>query len=165
MADPVLPPLLDPSPDAAYVTGKLYERLREVVPVGATLTAERQAEMEAAVREFMAVNQPAVTLGALAAAVHALHVVKGFYAEPRTVAHLMGLVMSELAEVIEHDREFTNAEPSQKIPEFNNEEEEVADAFLRLLDFAGMRKLRVGAAVLAKHRYNGTRPPLHNKRY
>jgi NTP pyrophosphatase (non-canonical NTP hydrolase) len=104
-------------------------------------------------------------IGKLAAASLAGDTDRGFFDEPRTVAHLMGLVMTELAEVIEHDRRGTAFEPSEKIPEFTNEEEEVADAILRLLTFAAHRGLRVGAAVLAKHAYNGTRDRLHGKRY
>ncbi len=104
-------------------------------------------------------------LDELAADIHDLHVAKKFYDEPRTVSHLMGLVMTELAEVIEDDRKMVSGQPSEKIPEFTKEEEEVADAIIRLLDMAGYRKLRIGAAIMAKHEYNRGRPPLHGKRY
>ncbi len=161
MADP----LEGAPPDTRHVIGELYKHIDRLVPMAERQQPDADDRLRAATLAFMAERQPALTLGKLAADVHALHLEKGFYVEDRTAAHLMGLVMSELAEVIEHDRKFTNAAPSEKIPEFTNEEEEVADAILRLLDFAGRRKLRVGSAVLAKHAYNATRPPLHNKRY
>ena len=104
---------------------------------------------------------------------HRLHVAKGFHDEPKTVPHLLGLAMSELGEAMNADRivvDKTATNPtgtlmSEKIPGFTMVEEEVADCILRLFDFAGLHRLRLGEAVLAKHDYNRTRPPKHGKRY
>jgi hypothetical protein len=73
--------------------------------------------------------------------------------------------MTELAEIIEADRHGRSHAQSEKIPLFSNEEEEVADGIIRLLDYAALRNLRIGAAILAKHQYNKTRPILHGKKY
>lgn len=107
----------------------------------------------------------AESINALSADIHATHVAKKFYDEERTVSHLMGLVMTELAEVVEDDRKFVSGDRSEKIPEFTKEEEETADAVIRLLDFAGYRNLRIGEAIVAKANYNKNRPPTHGKRY
>lgn len=153
-------------PDIKYFGKKMEEKLKELVAtVGPTPTDEAKLRLAAEFKQLAEDNTTAVLLGELAENIHALHVAKGFYDEPRTVSHLMGLVMTELAEIVEDDRKFVSATPSEKIPEFTKEEEEVADAVIRLLDFAGQRGLRIGSAILAKHAYNGTRPPLHGKRY
>ncbi len=107
----------------------------------------------------------AALLTLLARSVYGTHVRKGFHSPPRTVPHLMGMVATELSEIIENDRNGVSASESGKIPPFNQMEEEVADAILRLLDFAGLHGLDVGGAVLAKARYNEKRPHLHGKRY
>ena len=109
----------------------------------------------------------AKALDTLSTDIHAINVEKGFYENPerQTVSHRMMLVVTELAEVTEADRLGTNDKPSDKIPLFTNEEEEVADAIIRLLDFAAYRKLRIGPATMAKIAYNRTRPYKHGKKY
>jgi hypothetical protein len=105
---------------------------------------------------------------------------KGFYppgGKPdKSVAHYMGMVVTELAEVIEADRAAVKVDPptpgvsdyvpmSEKIKGFTLMEEEVADAIIRLLDFAHAHGLRVSAAVASKHIYNTKRPYRHGKAY
>lgn len=101
----------------------------------------------------------------LARCVHNTHVRKGFHAPAKSVPHLMAMVTTELSEVIEADRNGHSGNPSAKISGFTEMEEEVADAILRLLDFAALHGLRVGEATLAKARYNEQRPRLHDKLY
>lgn len=73
------------------------------------------------------------------------------------------LVHSELSEMLEANRK--DIEADDKIPEFTGEEAEAADAIIRLLDMAGRYQWRLGEAVVAKMRYNLTRPYKHSKAY
>jgi hypothetical protein len=77
----------------------------------------------------------------------------------------VGLIHSEVSEFLECLR-MTDPPMSEKIPGFLQEEEEVADAIIRLLDISGKRKLRIGSAILAKLNYNKQqRPHKHGKRF
>lgn len=44
-----------------------------------------------------------------------------------------------------------------------NEEEELADICIRIGDYAGYRGIDLGAAILAKMKYNSSRPHMHGK--
>jgi len=70
------------------------------------------------------------------------------------------LVITEVAELSEGVRK---PGPSDHIPDFTLEEEETVDALVRLLDYAGHYKLRLGECFFAKMRFNGTRPYKHGK--
>ena len=64
----------------------------------------------------------------------------------------------------------THSEPSEaleaeNIPGFTDLEEELADAVIRILDFAGHHNPRFGEALSAKIAYNLTRPSKHGKAY
>lgn len=74
----------------------------------------------------------------------------------------IALMHSELSEALEADRKQLI---SDHIPEFSGVEEELADCLIRILDFAGHHQLRFGEALIAKLRYNLTRPYKHNKQY
>jgi len=54
---------------------------------------------------------------------------------------------------------------SKSIPGFTHVAEEAADLMIRLLDFCGARGIPLGAAVLAKHAFNQTRPRKHGKAF
>ena len=71
------------------------------------------------------------------------------------------LVVTELAEAVEG---FRKPIPST-IPPYTNEEEEIADAIIRLLDYAGQYKLRIGEAVIEKIALNEGRPFRHDKNF
>lgn len=66
----------------------------------------------------------------------------------------LALVVSEVAEAMEGARKGTQ---DSHLPEFTSEEVEIADAFIRLFDYAGWRHLRLGEAFWAKLEYNRTR--------
>ena len=66
---------------------------------------------------------------------------------------------SELSEVLEAFR--NNNPKSEKIPEFSNAEEELADVVIRIMDFSYARNLDIPAAILAKMEYNKNRPIKH----
>lgn len=71
------------------------------------------------------------------------------------------LVVTELAEAVEGLRKPI---PST-IPPYTNEEEEIADAIIRLLDYAGQYNLRIGEAVIEKIALNEGRPHRHDKAF
>ena len=70
------------------------------------------------------------------------------------------LVVTELAELVEGLRK-----PGEGMGDFSNEEEEVADAIIRLLDYAGAYGLRIGEALCAKMAKNEGRPYRHGKEF
>lgn len=93
------------------------------------------------------------------AAIHANAVDHGWWQTDRSDGETIALIHSELSEVLEALRD--GNPPDAKLPGFSSAEIELADAVIRILDFAGARGYRLGAAVLAKHTYNVTRPHKH----
>lgn len=65
--------------------------------------------------------------------VHKLAQSKGWWDEERSFLTLLGLIISEFGELIEA---FRKPDTSDKIPEFMNYEEEIADIFIRTFDAA-----------------------------
>ena len=64
---------------------------------------------------------------------------------------LLGTEVSELIKAFHKDL------PAEHIRGFSGEEEEAADVILRVLDYAGARKLRIGEAIVAKINANAER--------
>lgn len=64
------------------------------------------------------------------------------------------LIVTEVAEIAEGARKGTN---DSHLPQFTSEEVECADVLIRLFDYAGWRRLRLGEAFWAKLEYNRTR--------
>jgi NTP pyrophosphatase (non-canonical NTP hydrolase) len=62
------------------------------------------------------------------------------------------LAVGELGEALEAVRK--NLGPDSHCPEFTSEECEVADAIIRLMNYASDRKLRLAEAVVAKNEFN-----------
>lgn len=79
-----------------------------------------------------------------------------WYMEPKELnfGERIALIHSEISEAMEAGRKDL---PSDKITEFTGVEEELADTLIRIFDLAGAMKLRLGAAFVAKYRYNQTR--------
>ncbi len=83
----------------------------------------------------------------------------------RHVASIAGLIGSEVNEIIETLRAPTMPPAKTIGGNFTHEEEEGGDVLIRHLDYCGWRRLRVGAAAIAKlevnrgrgHRYGGKR--------
>jgi NTP pyrophosphatase (non-canonical NTP hydrolase) len=67
----------------------------------------------------------------------------------------LALAAGELSEALEAVRK--NIGPDSHIPEFTAEEAEIADAILRLMNYATDRKLRLAEAIVAKNEFNRTR--------
>lgn len=83
---------------------------------------------------------------------------------PEDIAVKISLMHAELSEAIEGLR--IGNPPSEKIPEFSQLEEELADVILRIMDGAYQLKLRLGEAIIAKDKYNSNREYKHgNKRF
>jgi len=73
----------------------------------------------------------------------------------------IALMHSELSEMFEAVRKHNG--PSEHIPEFTAEEEELADLFIRGIDYAGAFNLRLAQAIVAKMDFNLSRPYKHGK--
>jgi NTP pyrophosphatase (non-canonical NTP hydrolase) len=73
----------------------------------------------------------------------------------------LGLMMTEVGEAIEGRRH--GDPPSDKIPEFTSQEEELADCIVRIMHYAAHEKLRVAEALITKLQYNEDRPYKHGK--
>lgn len=100
--------------------------------------------------------------------VHANAVVKGFWDKPLSDSHCLMLVITELSEAVEADRVdkraqvnifLNNANTSQKDPVHHwnfcferfikdTVEDELSDAFIRLLDLAGARSIDLSFATI-----------------
>ena len=88
--------------------------------------------------------------------------IQGFW-ESANTGEKVALMHSELSELLEADR--NGVEHDDKIPEFTGIEAELADLFIRGLDFAGHHKLRLAEAIVAKMHVNIERPFKHGKAY
>ena len=67
----------------------------------------------------------------------------------------LALATGELSEALEAVRK--NIGSDEHIPGFSAEEAEIADAVLRLMNYATDRKLRLAEAIAAKNEFNRTR--------
>lgn len=79
--------------------------------------------------------------------------------------HKMGLVVTEIAEAMEAIRKPEEENAKSKLAHlgFTAVEEELADAVIRIADYAQRRGLRLGLAIVEKNRVNNARPPMHGK--
>lgn len=79
----------------------------------------------------------------------------------RADAGRLALIITEISEAIDGLRK---PGQSPKIPAFSILEEELADALIRILDYAGGEGLQLGRAVAAKLEYNQSRGERHGGR-
>ena len=77
----------------------------------------------------------------------------------RNEGEILALIHSEISEALEGLRE--GNPKSKKLPFFTTVEEELADAMIRIADYAKMYDLRVAEAMVAKVEYNTGRPFKH----
>ena len=113
--------------------------------------------------------------------IHKRAMEKGFYDAPHNIGMDLMLIVSELAEALEADRNedrcdlkaFNEVLISEQYDYatcfkkyvHNTLEDEIADAFIRLLDFAECWGIDLERHVFLKMEYNKTRPRLHAKKY
>lgn len=95
----------------------------------------------------------------MAHAVHENAIQHGWWDSPREDGTIAMLIVTEIAEAVEAQR--NGGGESEKIPGFSKEEEEFADAVIRILDYSGAKGYRLGQAIVAKHQFNLTRPHMH----
>ncbi len=87
----------------------------------------------------------------------------GFWQDEKNDGEAMALIHSEISEALEAMR---NGNPSSsKIIEFSSVEEELADAVIRIMDYAFGKDLDVAGAILAKIEYNQNREYMHGKSF
>lgn len=117
---------------------------------------------------------------------HAAAVSKGFYERERNLPELLMLVVSELSEALEAERNGEMialgrqpiAKTYAKIKEWSSAnvdtfkanmrgtiEEELADACIRIFDLCGYYGIDLESWIVAKMKYNATRPHKHGKEY
>lgn len=134
-------------------------------------------------------------LNELAKQYHERAKAKGFWDEPRETGTLLMLMVSELAEALEADRkgQYAKIDDAEFIIDgktiredldlaikendmvkfediFRTQvkdtfEDEIADTFIRLLDFIGQRNIDIEKHIELKMQYNLTREYKHGKAY
>lgn len=102
-----------------------------------------------------------VTLDFLAKRVASWNEYQGFWDTDNTGEKLM-LMVSELGEALEAHRKGLK---DDHLPDFDGITVELADCIIRILDYCGHHSLPLGDALLAKLRYNLSRPRKHGKAY
>lgn len=121
---------------------------------------ERVAELE----RTPPANSFAEAFNALANAVHANAVQKGFWPDTgRNDGEIIALMHSELSEALEAIRH--GNPPDDKVPQFSGYEAELADVIIRIMDAAAGRDLDVAGALLAKVERNRLREYRHGKQF
>jgi NTP pyrophosphatase (non-canonical NTP hydrolase) len=130
-------------------------------------------------------KEKGVSLGELAAAIHANAREKGFWDKERNVGELLMLVVSELGEALEAHRSpgaaafiVTQEDKAEALVMEGAEyaewyqvaikgsfEEEIADAIIRLLDLSAGLGIDIEWEIKAKMKYNATRERMHGKSY
>ena len=100
-----------------------------------------------------------MTIRQLQQEAHRIAVEHGWWDRTRSAGEALMLMVTELAEAMEALR--AESPKSVKIPSFSKVEEELADAVIRILDFAGGNGLDIEGALAAKMQYNESRPYRH----
>lgn len=99
----------------------------------------------------------------LADEVHSIAKEKGWWDTPREMGTLLMLIVSELSEGMEADRQGLN---DDKLPQRPGLHVELADAVIRILDICAHEKIDLDSIVLEKIAYNKMRSHRHGgKKY
>lgn len=122
------------------------------------------------------------TLKHLAFEIHENAKEKGFWDKERNMGEILMLIVSEVSEALEADREDRHANilSIDAVNALKNEEsfqlyfkrqvkntfaDELADIVIRVLDLAYSRKIDLYQHIIAKMRYNAKREKMHGKKY
>lgn len=87
----------------------------------------------------------------------------GFHERDIDDGRILCLIHSEISEALEALRKGNPQD--EHCPAYSSLEVELADAIIRIMDYAGMRGLDVAGAIRAKMAYNKTRPYKHGKKF
>ena len=93
------------------------------------------------------------SLNELCEVCHRVAVEKGFWDEKRNIGEALMLVVTELAEAME----------AHRVQDQTNFREEIADAFIRLLDLCGGLNIDIEEEIHKKSLKNKNRPYKHGK--
>ena len=89
----------------------------------------------------------------------------GFWMASENTPEKVMLIITELAEYVEMYRSSGGVHIDPHCPSFSNEEIELADACIRIFDLAKYHNYQLGNAIIAKMKYNESRPRLHGKKF
>ena len=109
-----------------------------------------------------------MTLAEIQTAVHATALEKGWWDEDRTPGEILALVHSEVSEALEELRT-SGGDPTSVHWRDDGKPEgfrfELADAIIRILDYAEYSGIDMSAAIAEKDAYNKTREHRHGGKW
>ncbi len=133
----------------------------------ATDTDQQRWAVERKVEIMAGINGVAdvaiATICSLMKACHATSSANGFWEGEQNFGEKLALVHSEISEALEADRNGVMAD--DKIQAFTGVEAELADAVIRIFDTAAGYDIDLAGALIAKMKYNLSRPRKHGKKY
>ena len=94
---------------------------------------------------------------------HEIALRHGFHDKPAEDGTVLCLIHSEISEALEALRH--GNPPDKHCPEYSGVEVELADAVIRIMDYAGLRGWDIAGAIIAKMRHNEGREYKHGKKF
>lgn len=87
----------------------------------------------------------------------------GWHEKPRNDGEVLALIHCEISEALQALRD--GNKPDHHCPDFSSLEIELADAIIRIMDYAGERDLDIAGAIIAKMEVNRNRPYKHGRKF